>query len=183
MRITPLPLSGAAEIHSSPHQDHRGWFSRWFCQDELKSLNLKRPLQQINSSFTVKRGAIRGLHFQFAPKMEDKIVRCIQGRIFDVIVDLRHDSPTKGKWHSVTLDAALQNMLYVPRGFAHGFQTLEENCQLLYLHTEFHAPEQEGGFRYDSPYLSIHWPLAVTELSNRDQNLPTLDSSFKGIDL
>jgi dTDP-4-dehydrorhamnose 3,5-epimerase len=183
MQINPLPLAGAAEIQCTPIQDDRGWFSRWFCQEELEELNLNRPIQQINSSLTVKKGAIRGLHFQFHPKMEDKIVRCLSGRVYDVIVDLRHDSATKGQWSSVTLDAGLQNMLYVPRGFAHGFQTLEENCQILYLHTEFHAPAQEGGFRYDSPCLGIDWPLEAAELSDRDRALPELELDFEGIDI
>ena len=180
--IKPLPLEGAAEIQLKTFQDHRGWFSRWFCQDTLSELNHGRPIEQINSSMTVKQGAVRGLHFQFAPKMEDKIVRCIQGKVFDVIVDLRHDSPTKGKWCSLELDSDKQNMIYIPKGFAHGFQTLTENCQLLYLHTEYHSPEDEGGFHFQSPSLDIKWPLEVTEISERDKNLPMLEPDFKGID-
>ena len=128
-------------------------------------------------------GALRGLHLQFAPKMEDKIVRCLRGRIHDVIVDLRDASPTKGQWHSVVLDAEQQNMLYVPKGFAHGFQTLEPDCQILYLHTEFHSPAKEGGYRYDSPALGITWPLDVTELSERDRNLPVWEPHLPGIDV
>ena len=183
MKIDPLPLAGAAEIQCTPFQDQRGWFSRWFCQTELEGLNSGRPIQQINSSLTIKKGTVRGLHFQFYPKMEDKIVRCLRGRVYDVIVDLRHDSSTKGKWCSVTLDAKRQNMLYVPRGFAHGFQTLEENCQILYLHTESHAPDKEGGFRYNSPYLGIDWPLEAVDLSARDRELPILEPGFNGIDV
>jgi dTDP-4-dehydrorhamnose 3,5-epimerase len=183
MNIDHLPLAGAAVIQATPAQDERGWFSRWFCQAEMEELNSGRAIQQINSSFTIKKGTVRGLHFQFHPKMEDKIVRCLKGSLFDVIVDLRHDSSTRGQWCSVILDAEQQNMVYIPRGFAHGFQTLEENCQILYLHTESHAPGQEGGFRYDSPYLGIDWPLEATDLSARDQKLPTLEPGFAGIDV
>ena len=183
MRIEPTPLSGAAEIRCTPIKDERGWFARFFCQDALFSLNGGRPIQQINSSLTLKRGSIRGLHFQYAPHAEDRVVRCISGRVFDVLVDLRRDSPTLGRWHGVILDAAEMNMVYIPRGFAHGFQSLEDHCQLLYLHTEFHAPEHEGGFRYDSPALGIQWPLAVADLSMRDRTLSCLEPSFEGLDL
>jgi dTDP-4-dehydrorhamnose 3,5-epimerase len=182
MIVHELPLAGAAEIESPPHRDHRGWFTRWFCQRELEQLNDGRSIQQINSSFTRRAGAVRGLHFQYPPAMEDKLVRCIAGRVFDVMVDLRKDSPTRGKWHALVLDAEEQKMVYIPRGFAHGFQTLVDGCQILYLHTEFHAPDREGGFRYDSPCLGIEWPIPVTELSDRDRNLPPLSADFAGID-
>jgi dTDP-4-dehydrorhamnose 3,5-epimerase len=183
MTILPTPLSGAAEIQCSPIRDHRGWFSRFFCQKELYELNGGREIQQINSSFTIKCGSIRGLHFQYPPRVEDKIVRCVSGRVFDVMVDIRKGSPTLGQWHGVILDAAEMNMIYIPGGFAHGFQTMDENCQMLYLHTEFHAPECEGGFRYDSPMLNIPWPIKVTDLSERDKYLECLDSSFGGLKL
>jgi len=183
MKVDHLPLEGAAEIHCDPIVDHRGWFNRWYCQEELNSVTQNEQIVQINSSLTLKKGAIRGLHFQFSPKMEAKIVRCIQGSIFDVIVDLRCSSETKGKWHSIILDSKQQNLLYIPKGFAHGFQTLENDSQILYLHTEFHSPDAESGFRYDSPTLGIQWPLPVTELSSRDQELPLLNPEFGGIDV
>jgi len=182
MKIRDLPLAGAAEIECGPDPDHRGWFARWFCQEELRRLNGGRPIQQINSSFTRSAGAIRGLHFQYPPAMEDKLVRCVAGRVFDVMLDLRSSSATRGQWHSLVLDAEAQNMVYVPRGFAHGFQTLVDDCQILYLHTEYHVPDREGGFRYDSPCLGIDWPLPVTELSARDRGLPMLDADHRGID-
>jgi dTDP-4-dehydrorhamnose 3,5-epimerase len=183
MSIRHLPLAGAAEIQLKRHDDHRGWFARWFCQDALGELNEGRPIQQINSSFTKTRGTVRGLHLQFAPKMEDKIVRCLRGSMFDVIVDLRDASPTKGQWCSVILDAEKQNLLYVPKGFAHGFQTLEPDTQILYLHTEFHSPGSEGGYRHDSPSLDIDWPLPPVDLSERDKNLPLWEHHLPGIDL
>ena len=183
MKILPTPLEGAAEIQCFPIRDHRGWFARYFCQKELSELNGGREIQQINSSLTIKRGAIRGLHFQNPPYAEDKIVRCIAGRIFDVIVDIRKGSPTFGHWHSVTLDAEEMNMVYIPKGFVHGFQTLDDNCQILYLHTEFHNHESEGGFRFDSPMLAIPWPIEITDISERDRNLNYLEPSFEGIEI
>ena len=182
MIIHPIPLTGAAEIEASPLQDHRGWFARWFCQEELAPLLNGRKIVQMNSSATLKAGVVRGLHHQSPPAMEDKIVRCISGRIFDVMVDLRHGSPTLGQWHSIVLDAVKQNMVFIPRGFSHGFQTLVESCQLLYLHTEYHSPDNEAGFYYNSPCLGINWPLTVTELSDRDNNLPILNPDYEGID-
>lgn len=183
MTIKPLPLYGAAEICSSPVEDARGWFARLFCQKELFSLNEGRPIQQVNCSFSVKRGLVRGLHFQKAPRSEDRAVRCIVGRVFDVMVDLRENSSTFGCWHAVILDSTEMNMVYIPRGFAHGFQTLEDNCQMLYLHTGFYAPETEGGIHYDSPALGVEWPLPVTEVSQRDETLPHFEPSFGGDEL
>jgi dTDP-4-dehydrorhamnose 3,5-epimerase len=179
--IEALPLEGAAEVRSKAARDARGWFARWFCQEELATLNGGRPLQQINSSFTARKGAIRGLHFQHAPRAEDKLVRCLAGRVFDVMVDLRRDSRTYGQWHGVVLDAREMNMVYIPRGFAHGFQTLTEDCQLLYLHTEFYAPEHQGGVHHASPALAIAWPLEMTELSVRDSSLAPFDSDFEAL--
>ena len=181
LTVEHLPLSGAAEIHCSPIKDERGWFARYFCQETLSEINHGRPIQQVNSSFTKQRGTIRGLHFQNPPFAEDKIVRCILGSVYDVMLDLRWNSPTLGRWHGVVLDAEKMNMVYIPRGFAHGLQTLEDDCQVLYLHTEFHAPHSERGFRYDSPFLNIPWPLDVTHLSDRDKTLPLFESSFEGI--
>jgi dTDP-4-dehydrorhamnose 3,5-epimerase len=171
MKITNLPLNGAAEIHSPTLKDERGWFSRYFCQKELSVINGDKNIVQINSSFTKLTGTIRGLHLQHSPHEEDKIVRCITGKIFDVMLDARLGSITYGKWHSVILDAQKMNMVYIPKGFAHGFQTLEPNCEILYLHTQFHTPKAEGGYRYDSPELNIGWPLEIAEVSARDKNL------------
>jgi dTDP-4-dehydrorhamnose 3,5-epimerase len=183
MEVIPLPLQGAAEIRTTPHGDHRGWFARFFCQRELAEINGGRPIQQVNCSHTVQRGTIRGLHFQRPPYAEDRIVRCISGRIFDVMVDLRADSATFGKAHSVILDSTVRNMVYVPKGFAHGFQTLEDDCEVLYLHTEFHTKGSEDGIRHDSPALQIPWPLAAASLSQRDEELPIFDPLLGGMRL
>lgn len=181
MIIKALELQGAAEIVATPFEDDRGWFSRFFCQKEMMALNEGRPIQQINVSSTVNCGTVRGLHYQNPPYAEDKIVRCIQGRVFDVMLDIRKDSATFGQWHSVILNAEEKNMVYIPKGFAHGFQTLEDNCQILYLHTEFHNGPSEGGIAYDSPGLNILWPLEVADLSERDKNLPKFSTAFAGL--
>jgi dTDP-4-dehydrorhamnose 3,5-epimerase len=183
MQVVPLPLAGAAEIRTDAHRDARGWFARLFCQNDLAAINGGRPIQQINLSHTLARGTIRGLHLQNPPHSEDKAVRCIRGRVFDVMVDLRSRSATFGQWYSIVLDSSTLNMVYIPRGFAHGFQTLEDNCEILYLHTEFHTPDAEAGYRFDSPELGIAWPLEVTELSERDKNLPCFDPSSGGLEL
>ena len=171
MKITNTLLEGAAEIDCSPHEDARGWFARYFCQEELNEINGGREIVQINSSLTKLAGTIRGLHRQREPHEEDKIVRCISGKVFDVMLDNRKNSSTYGKWHGTVLDAKKMNMVYVPKGFAHGFQTLTSDCQILYLHTESHCPEAEDGFNYNSPELAIDWPMEVTYLSERDKNL------------
>ncbi len=172
MTISPLPLSGAAVVQSERLGDARGYFARAFCQAELWEWNRGRAIQQVNLSLTRTTGSIRGLHYQRPPKAEDKAIRCLRGRVFDVLVDLRRDSPTFLRWCSVELSAEALNMVYVPRGCAHGFQTLEPDCEMLYLHTEFYNPEHEAGVRYDDPVLAIDWPLAVTDISARDKALP-----------
>jgi dTDP-4-dehydrorhamnose 3,5-epimerase len=181
--IDPLPLAGAAQLRSRALQDSRGWFARYFCQEDLAVLNGGRPIQQINSSFTAQKGALRGLHYQAVPHAEDKLVRCLSGRVFDVMVDLRLGSATFGQWHGLNLDASEMNMVYIPRGFAHGFQTLTTDCQMLYLHTEFFAPEHQSGVHHASSRLGIDWPLPVTEVSERDACLAPFDSSFEGLEV
>ncbi|MBT3285767.1 MAG: dTDP-4-dehydrorhamnose 3,5-epimerase family protein [Victivallales bacterium] len=180
MRIESLPLAGAAVVHAEPREDARGRFARLFCQEELRELNGGRAIQQVNLSLTRQAGAIRGLHFQRAPKAEDKAVRCLRGRVLDVLVDLRRGSVTFGQWCGVELSAATMNMVYIPRGFAHGFQTLEPDCEMLYLHTEFYSPEHEGGIRFDSPGLGIRWPLPISGISPRDQALPVFRTNCEG---
>ena len=181
MRIVPLTVTGAAVAKSERLGDARGYFARLFCQEELREWNHGRPIQQINLSFTKSAGSIRGLHFQHPPKTEDKAVRCLRGSVFDVILDLRRDSPTFMQWSAVELSSVALNMVYVPRGCAHGFQTLEPECEMLYLHTEFYNPEYEGGFRFDSPCLGIRWPRPVGEVSPRDLALPILTSRYPGV--
>ena len=183
MKIIKSKLSGVAEIESNPFVDHRGWFVRYFCQEQIKELNGGKEIVQINSSFTKRKGTIRGLHFQNSPYCEDKIVRCLSGQIFDVVLDLRLESKTFGQWQSIILDSEKMNMVYIPKGFAHGFQTLTDNCQILYLHTEYRNQKSEDGYYYNSPYLGIDWPLELTDISERDKNLKIFDKSSKKIKL
>lgn len=187
LRIHPLPLAGLALIETAPFEDARGAFARFFCAEELAELNLPGPPVQINHSLTRTVGAVRGLHFQRPPKAEAKIIRCLRGRVFDVAVDIRKDSPTFLKWHAVELSAANMLAYHLPQGFAHGFQVLEPDSELLYLHTEFYNPEHEGGLRHDDPALAISWPLPACDLSARDAEHPLLsqhtshNASFSGV--
>ena len=174
MRIDKLSLEGAFVIESEPFIDDRGIFARVFCQHELQNILHGKNIVQINHSMTKQKGAIRGMHFQYPPKSEIKMVKCLRGTVFDVILDLRRDSPTFLKWHGEILSAENMKMMYIPEGFAHGFQTLEDNCELLYLHTEFYSPEYEGGVRYNDSKIGIKWPLELTEISDKDRGYPLL---------
>lgn len=162
--------------------DARGNFSRLFCDDELSSIVKDRKIVQINHSFTQKKGSVRGLHFQRPPHAEMKIVRCIRGHAWDVVVDLRKNSSTFMTWEAIDLTPDLNRMILIPEGFAHGFQTMSDDCELLYLHTAHFNQESEGGFRWNDESLNIAWPLPVTEISERDQKLPLTDQ-FRGLEL
>jgi len=181
MRLMPTALLGVYEAQSAPVRDHRGQFTRLFCAGELLEAHNGRPVVQINYSLTRAVGAIRGLHFQRPPIADAKWVRCLKGRVWDVVVDLRQSSCTFLRWHAVELDAIRMNALFIPEGCAHGFQVLLPHSELLYLHTAPYAPECEGGLRWDDPRLSIAWPKPVTDISDRDRNHPLFGSSFEGI--
>lgn len=181
MTFEPNALAGSYVIDLIPHEDERGWFARFYCKNEFAQIGHDKEWVQMNHSFTRERGALRGMHFQRPPYREIKLVRCIAGRVLDVIVDLRRDSPSFLQSFGVELSAANRKMLYIPEGFAHGFQVLAENSELIYLHTEFYTPGAEGGLRYDDPALKIRWPLEVTNLSPRDAGHPLLTDNFKGI--
>jgi len=170
-------------IERIPIVDSRGFFSRFYCEQDFSELSPSFKIVQINHTLTMKKGAIRGLHFQYPPHTETKIITCIQGKVFDVAVDIRNDSPTYLQWHAEILSEENQRSLYVPDGFAHGFQTLTENCQLLYLHSEFYSPAVEGAINVMDPKLAIEWPLQVTEISERDKNHPMLDGNFEGVSI
>ena len=183
MKISRTPLQNAFVLEPEPFVDERGEFFRIFCQQELKQIGYQSRIVQINHSLTRQKGALRGMHFQYPPRAEIKIVKCLRGSVFDAIVDLRRGSPTFLQWHSVMLSGDNKKMLYIPEGFAHGFQTLGENCELLYFHTEFYSPEHEGGVRYDDPMINISWPLEITDISDRDMNHLLLSQDFEGIAL
>ena len=183
MNFLETPLAGAYVVELSPIRDTRGFFARTFCKQEFEAINHTKEFVQINHSFSVQKGTLRGMHFQVPPSAEIKLVRCISGEVYDVIVDLRKDSPTFLMHFVERLSAQNQKMMYVPEGFAHGFQTLEENAQLLYHHTAYYAPEDERGIRFDDPALDISWPLPVHELSDRDRQFEYIDNKFTGIEL
>ncbi len=179
--IFPTPLSGLMVVHRQAITDERGFFSRFYCAEELKVAGLSKPIAQINHTFTQAEGAVRGLHFQYPPHAEVKMVSCLQGKVFDVAVDLRQGSPTFLHWYGEILSAENSKSLLIPEGFAHGFQTLVGGCELLYLHTHLYAPEAEGALNVADPRLNISWPMPVTELSHRDSSHPFIDSKFSGI--
>jgi dTDP-4-dehydrorhamnose 3,5-epimerase len=183
MKFTSLPLQGAFLIEPDVYRDERGHFFRYYCRKEFEQIGHSKEWVQYNHSYTQRRGSIRGMHYQVPPFAEVKMVRCIAGHVIDVIVDLRQGSPTFLHWTGVELSAANRHMVYIPEGFAHGFQTLTDHCELLYHHTEFYKTGAEGGLRFDDPQLQIKWPLVPTIISERDRNHILLNESFQGIKL
>ncbi|MEI7965640.1 MAG: dTDP-4-dehydrorhamnose 3,5-epimerase [Chitinophagaceae bacterium] len=181
MKFIETPLTGCYIIEPEVFADERGWFIRSFCKDEFNTIGHHQEWVQMNHSFTKLTGTIRGMHFQLPPFSEIKLVRCISGKVFDVVVDLRKDSPGFLQWYGVELSAANKKMIYIPEGFAHGFQTLEDNSELLYHHSAFYSPGVEGGIKYDEPRINISWPIAVTCISERDGQHAFLEENFKGI--
>ena len=181
MKLLPTAIAGVFVAETKAFQDSRGAFARLFCEGELAAGVGGRRIEQINHSRTAAIGAIRGLNFQQAPHAEMKMVRCLKGRVWDVALDLRKGSPTFLQWHAQELSAANALMLVIPEGCAHGFQVLEPDSELLYLHTASYAPSAEGGVRFDDPALSLPWPLPVTDVSERDRKHPLIHQNFQGI--
>ena len=179
--VMQTPISGLKLIERKSLSDQRGFFERLFCIRELESMMNDRSIVQINRTFTAKRGVVRGLHFQHPPHAEMKMITCLQGEIFDVAVDVRKGSPTFLHWHAELLSSGNFRTLVIPEGFAHGFQTLTEECELIYLHTAPYEPGIEGGLSPLDPRLAIEWPLTISELSDRDKNHTMIDTSFLGI--
>lgn len=181
MNILPCKIEGVFVVEHQPLRDSRGAFSRLFCDDALSQFLTPRHIVQINHSRTSTVGAIRGMHFQHAPHAEMKMVRCLKGKVWDVVVDLRADSATFLQWHSEVLSADSGKMLVIPEGCAHGFQVLEAESELLYLHTAPYMPGAEGAVRFDDPRINISWPLPVADLSLRDKSHDLLSNEFVGI--
>lgn len=181
--IHDLPPAGLKCVTRQRLGDARGFLARLFCAEELALAGWKKPIVQINHTHTARQGTVRGMHFQLQPHAEMKLVSCIRGAVFDVAVDLRAGSPTFLQWHTETLSVDNGRALLIPEGFAHGFQTLSDDCELLYLHTAAHAPAAEAGLRADDPRLGIIWPLPIAEMSARDRAHPVLTPQFKGMDL
>ncbi len=181
MNFNSLPLQDAYIIEPNPYEDHRGKFSRLFCQEELKKINHIKPIAQINYSINKQKGTVRGMHYQKPPKAEIKMVQCLKGEVFDVIVDLRKESPTFLKWHGEILSPKNAKIMYIPEGFAHGFQVLESDSVLLYFHTEFYSPLHEAGIKYNDPKININWLLEPVNISKKDQCYQLITSEFKGV--
>ncbi|MBT9099534.1 dTDP-4-dehydrorhamnose 3,5-epimerase [Methylovulum psychrotolerans] len=177
------PLAGLLIVQRKAIEDQRGFLSRFYCADEFREFGVVQAIAQINHTLTRTKGAVRGLHFQYPPHAESKLVSCLRGEIFDVAIDLRRNSPTFLHWHGVTLSAQNRQSLLIPEGFAHGFQTLTEDCELVYLHTASYHPEAEGALNAIDPRLNITWPLVISERSERDCNHTLIEQDFQGIAL
>lgn len=181
LNILTTPFDKLFVIQPNSYHDERGIFSRLYCQNELEKIcNIN--IKQINHSLTLKKGTVRGLHFQYEPYAEVKMVRCIQGSIFDVVVDIRKNSPTFLQTYSIKLTKENQKMLCIPKGFAHGFQTLEDNTELIYFHSNIYVPGKEGSLNIKEPRLKIQWPLKITSISQKDDASDFLDNHFQGVD-
>lgn len=177
------PLSGLRRVQRKLLEDARGHFSRFFCVEEFKAAGLNPNITQINHSYSKRAGTLRGMHFQLPPHAECKYVSCVRGRIFDVAIDLRKDSPTFLNWHGEMLSAVNQRGLFIPEGYAHGFQTMEDDCELLYLVSSAYQPIFERAINALDPRLKIKWPLPIAEISEKDQNQPMLSPEFSGVEM
>jgi dTDP-4-dehydrorhamnose 3,5-epimerase len=177
----PTKLGGLLVLTRQTSGDARGYFSRLFCAQELAALGWADAVAQMNHTHTSNRGTVRGLHFQHPPSAEDKLVTCINGEVFDVAVDLRHNSPTFLQWHAEVLSGNNHRSMLIPKGFAHGFQTLSDRCDLIYAHSSPYRKLAEGGLAPLDPRLSIAWPLPVQHLSDRDAGHPRIDNAFTGL--
>jgi dTDP-4-dehydrorhamnose 3,5-epimerase len=181
--VTGLPLAGLKLIERQRLGDARGFLSRLFCAEELGAAGWNQPIVQINHTYTAQRGAVRGLHFQRPPHAEMKLVSCIRGEVWDVAVDVRAGSKTILHWHAERLSADNGRALLIPEGFAHGFQALTDDVELLYCHSAAYMAEAEAGLNARDPTLAITWPLPIAELSPRDAQHPTLNEQFAGVAL
>jgi dTDP-4-dehydrorhamnose 3,5-epimerase len=176
MKFTGVPLQGAYIVELEPLVDERGFFARCWCHEEFLTQGLNPYLAQCSISFNERKGTLRGMHYQAAPNSEAKLVRCCAGAIYDVILDLRPVSPTYRKWFAVELSAANRRMLYVPEGFAHGFETLSDQSEVFYQITESHHPASARGVRWNDPQFGIEWPIENPILSPRDRTFPNYQS-------
>ncbi len=183
MIFTPLACKGAYQIDPDILADERGSFFRFYSAEEFRQIGHHKPWVQLNHSYSKEKGTVRGLHFQYPPYTEIKMVKCIRGKVWDLMVDLRHGSESFLQWTAIELSADNKRMAYIPEGFAHGFQTLTDECELIYHHSANYVKESEGGVRWNDPLLNIEWPLAALNLSSRDQQHALLTKTFEGIKL
>jgi dTDP-4-dehydrorhamnose 3,5-epimerase len=179
--INELQISGLVLIQRKRLGDDRGYLERLFCAREMSEAGWHHPIAQINVTRTSRQGAVRGMHFQYPPRAEKKIVICIRGQVFDVAVDLRKGSPTYLKWHGEILSPEQSNAMLIPEGLAHGFQALAPDVEMLYFHSEFYAPEFEAGIRPNDPALNILWPLKISDMSDRDRSHPLIKETFERV--
>ena len=180
--FTPTAISGVYIIEPKPIKDSRGYYERYFCVEDFKEIGLNKPIVQINHSKTLVKGCIRGFHYQNPPYAEVKIIRCIKGAIFDVALDLRKNSPTFLQYVSVELNEENNKYLYIPKGCAHGFQTLKENTELIYIVSEFYNTEADSVINPFDESVSMKWPLELAEISQKDKEAPSIkDSKFEGL--
>ncbi len=177
MIFTETEHKGAYLIDLTPHRYERGFFARSWCQREFREHGLNSSLVQCNISYNIKKGTLRGMHLQLSPFAEAKLVRCSRGRIYDVIIDLRKDSATYLRWLGVELNADNYKALFIPEGFAHGFQTMQDDTEVFYQMSEFYSPECSRGVRWNDRAFTIKWPLPVSVISEKDASLPDFDAS------
>lgn len=180
-QVVDTPIAGLKVVERSAQSDERGFFSRMFCAEELQAAGWNEPIAQINQTLTRRPGAVRGMHFQFPPHAEMKLVNCVRGEVWDVAVDLREGSPTFRKWFGVRLSPESGRALLIPKGFAHGFQALAPDSELIYFHSCAYHPASEGALHVNEPLVAVEWPQPIAELSARDQAHPMLSPSFRGI--
>ena len=178
MIFEETPLEGAYLIDLEKQEDSRGFFARFFCKKEFSKLHLDSNIVQINNSFSKYKGTLRGIHYQLYPRQETKIIRCLKGELFDVIVDLRPNSKTFLKWFGAYLNESNRTMMYVPKGFGHAFLTLKPDTEVLYMVTEFYAPEYEKGIRWNDPAINIKWPIEPEIISDKDKNHPDFNKKI-----
>ena len=183
MTFIKTPLQGLYLIQLKLLTDDRGFFSRTFCKEQFTKIGFDKEFVQFNHSFNHYKGTIRGMHYQKLPFSETKLIRCVQGRVYDVAVDLRKNSPTYLHHFSVELSAETMNCILIPEGFAHGFQTLEDNAALIYHHTQYYTPNTEGGVRFDDSALNIQWPLPPVNISPKDLLYPLITQNLEAISL
>jgi dTDP-4-dehydrorhamnose 3,5-epimerase len=182
MKFDPTPLIGVYLVELERRGDDRGFFARFFCEREFSEAGLQSRFVQINNSLSAKAGTLRGLHYQLPPAAETKIVRCLKGALYDVVLDLRPDSPSFGRWFGAELNEDNRRMMYVPKGCAHGFVTLCDNVEALYLVDAFYHPDSERGVRYNDPRFNVAWPIQPVEISDKDRNWGDFDPERHGVD-
>lgn len=177
----PTSISGLTLVQRKRYEDERGFLSRFYCAREFEMAGMRKAISQINHTLTHRAGAVRGMHYQTPPHAELKVVSCLHGEIFDVAVDLRQGSPTFLKWHAEVLSAKNQRSMLIPEGFAHGFQALGDDCEIIYLHTASYEQSAEAALNPLDSRLEIGWPMPITEMSVRDRNHPMVAADFEGV--